>query len=58
MRNLGRRGWLGTCLLGTLGMILGACLPNELLVMGWGWRDLLAIRLEFKVRGKLLAGVI
>lgn len=45
-------GWLGTCLLETLGMILGACLPNELLVRGWGWRDLLAINQLLQGLGK------
>lgn len=36
-------------MLGVLGMILGGCLPTEVVVRGWGWRDLLAINQE--VRG-------
>lgn len=30
-------------------MILGGCLPTEVVVRGWGWRDLLAI--NHQVRG-------
>lgn len=33
-------------------MILGACLPYELLVRGWGWRDLLAVNLQVQGLGK------
>lgn len=39
-------------MLGILGMILGNCLPTELLVRGWGWRDLLAINQQVQGLGK------
>lgn len=36
---------------------IGACLPKELLVRGYGWRDLLAINLQVQGLGEVLAGV-
>lgn len=39
-------------MLGTLGMILGACLPNKLLVRAWGQRELLAINQQVQGVGK------
>lgn len=38
-----RRNWFGTCLLGTLGMILGVCLLNELLADRLGVKGLMCL---------------